>query len=153
MYFISRVLQGSEIRYSKVENVALALVVASQRLKPYFLEHLIVIRTNYPLTTTLGKVDVSRRMVKWAVELGQFDISYEPRIAIKAQALAYFLLETTCNQEESPYWKMYVDRSSTMSGAGRGIVLEGPRKEDLEYAVRFQFKALNNEAEYEPLLN
>lgn len=33
------------------------------------------------------------RMLKWAVELGQFDLDYTPRAAIKGQALADFLLE------------------------------------------------------------
>ena len=31
----------------------------------------------------------------WAVELSQYDISYEPRQAIKAQALADFVAEMT----------------------------------------------------------
>lgn len=31
-------------------------------------------------------------------------------------------------------------------------MLESPNKEALEYAVRFQFKASNNEAEYEAVL-
>lgn len=38
------------------------------------------------------------------------------------------------------------------NGAGGGIVLECPEGEELEYAVRFHFKASNNEAEYEALL-
>lgn len=70
IYFVSRVLQGAEVRYSEVQKVALALVVTARRLKPYFLGHSIIVRTNFPLITTLGKIDVSGRMVKWAVELG-----------------------------------------------------------------------------------
>lgn len=73
----------------------MALVVAARRLKPYFLSHSIIGRTNFPLTTTLGKIDVSGRMVKWAVELGQFDITYASRSMVKAQALADFLQETS----------------------------------------------------------
>ena len=33
--------------------------------------------------------------MKWAVELGQFDIKFQPRTAIKAQALADFVAEFT----------------------------------------------------------
>jgi len=32
-------------------------------------------------------------MIKWAVELAPYGISYEPRRAIKAQALADFIAE------------------------------------------------------------
>lgn len=46
--------------------------------------------------------------MKWAVELGQFDIQYEPRVAIKAQALADFIQETTRN-EQCTKWEVYVD--------------------------------------------
>lgn len=149
--FVSRVLHGAEIKYSELKKVALALVVVVRRLKPYFLGHPIIVRTNFPLTTTLGKIDVSGRMVKWEVELGQFDIAYEPRIAVKAQAFIDFLQEITRREEEQSWWKIYVHGSSTKLGAGGGKVLESPKKE-LEYAVRFQFKASNNEAEYEAVL-
>ena len=35
------------------------------------------------------------RMINWAVELEEFDLHYKPRTAIKAQALADFLIEST----------------------------------------------------------
>ncbi|XP_074342823.1 uncharacterized protein LOC141680518 [Apium graveolens] len=41
----------------------------------------------------LHKPESSGRMLKWAVELGQFDLEYVPQTAIKGQALADFLLE------------------------------------------------------------
>jgi len=43
----------------------------------------------------LYKPDLAGRMMKWAVELSEFRITYEPRQAIKAQALADFVAETT----------------------------------------------------------
>lgn len=97
---MSMVLHGEEISYSKGEKVALALVVVARRLKPYFMGHSIIVRTNFPLTTTLGKIDVLGRKVKWAVELAQFDIAYEQRIAVKAQAFVDFLQEITRREEE-----------------------------------------------------
>ncbi|KAL0446409.1 UNVERIFIED_CONTAM: hypothetical protein Slati_1768800 [Sesamum latifolium] len=44
------------------------------------------------------------------------------------------------------------DGSSTIQGSGAGIVITSPQAEDLEFAVKFDFKASNNEAEYEALL-
>ena len=41
----------------------------------------------------LHKSDASDRLVKWAIELSEFDISYKPRVAIKAQTMADFVAE------------------------------------------------------------
>jgi hypothetical protein len=36
-----------------------------------------------------------RRMVKWAIELAEFDLQFAPQHAIKSQALADFVAEWT----------------------------------------------------------
>lgn len=58
------------------------------KLTPYFFSHLIKVRTNLPFKQTLGRLDLSGQMVKWAVELGEYEVEFEPRMAIKAHALA-----------------------------------------------------------------
>ena len=78
-------------------KLALALVSASKKLRPYFQCHPIVVVTNYPLRNVLHKPDLSGRLVKWAIELSEFDISYLPRTAIKSQALADFVAEFSPN--------------------------------------------------------
>ena len=52
-----------------------------------------MVRTDQPLRQILTRPEVSGRMIKWAVELAEHDIGYQPRTAIKAQALADFLAE------------------------------------------------------------
>lgn len=47
-----------------------------------------------------------------AVAMGQFDICYEPGTAIKDQALADFIQETTRVAEEQ-VWELYADGSAT----------------------------------------
>ena len=37
-------------------------------------------------------------MLKWSVKLGEFDIQYVPRMAIKAQVVADFVLELTLSK-------------------------------------------------------
>ncbi|KAL0313599.1 UNVERIFIED_CONTAM: Ribonuclease HI [Sesamum radiatum] len=49
-------------------------------------------------------------------------------------------------------WLLHVDGSSTTQGSGAGIVITSPQGEDLEFAIKFEFKASNNEAEYEALV-
>ncbi|KAL0434801.1 UNVERIFIED_CONTAM: hypothetical protein Sradi_0188000 [Sesamum radiatum] len=53
IYYVSKVLNGAEGRYTPIEEVALALVVTARRLRPYFLSHPIGVRTNTPLKQTL----------------------------------------------------------------------------------------------------
>ncbi|KAL0401424.1 UNVERIFIED_CONTAM: hypothetical protein Slati_4172300 [Sesamum latifolium] len=45
-------------------------------------------------------------------------------------------------------WLLHVDGSSTIQGSGAGIVITSPQGDDLEFAVKFDFKASNNEVEY-----
>ncbi|KAL0391487.1 UNVERIFIED_CONTAM: hypothetical protein Slati_4533800 [Sesamum latifolium] len=42
--------------------------------------------------------------------------------------------------------------SSTIQGSGAGIVITSPQGEELEFAVKFGFKASNNEVEYKALM-
>ncbi|CAL9030031.1 unnamed protein product, partial [Prunus brigantina] len=53
---------------------------------------------------------------------------------------------------EDPTWLLHVDGASNRHGGGAGIVLSAPDGTEVEYALRFQFNATNNEAEYEALI-
>ncbi|XP_077222178.1 uncharacterized protein LOC143856020 [Tasmannia lanceolata] len=194
VYYVSKVLHDAEIRYQRVEKLAYALVMAARKLRPYFQAHTIKVLTDQPLRQVLHKLDTSGRLVKWAVELSEFDIRYMPRPAIKAQVLADFVAECSIPQQitepevaqapvaksaiaagepaedgagtgiipvppakqdpstAEPLWEVHVDGSSNKAGCGAGLVLIGPDSFALDYALRFGFRASNNEAEYESLL-
>ncbi|KAL0408344.1 UNVERIFIED_CONTAM: Transposon Ty3-G Gag-Pol polyprotein [Sesamum radiatum] len=78
IYYVSKVLNGAKERYTPIKKMALTLVITARRLRPYFLLHPIRVKTNSPLKQTLGKPGTSRRLVKWAMELSEYDISYLP---------------------------------------------------------------------------
>ena len=158
VYYVSKRLIDAETRYTPMEKLAYSLVVASRKLRPYFQAHAIEIPTKYPLKQVLQKPDASGRLLKWAIELAQFEIEFKPRTAIKGQVLADFVAEFTgsSNDEpessEGPFWELYVDGSSSEQKAGAGIMLISPEGHKILSALRFEFKATNNEAEYEALL-
>ncbi|XP_057719199.1 uncharacterized protein LOC130933588 [Arachis stenosperma] len=154
VYFISRALQGAELRYSKLEKLALTLLTSSRRLKQYFQSHQVVVRTDQGIRQVLQKPDLAGRMMTWSIELSQYDIRYEPRQAIKAQAMADFLVEVTGdpNEEVSTRWKLHVDGASNQTFGGAGIILESPIGVVYEQSVRFEFPISNNQAEYEALI-
>jgi len=91
-------------------------------------------------------------MVAWSVELSEFGIKYEPRGTIRAQSLAYFIIQLSTTTFEQEAWILYVDGSSNKKGRRAGIVLEGPGHFQLEMALKFEFKTSNNQSVYEALI-
>ncbi|KAL0440513.1 UNVERIFIED_CONTAM: hypothetical protein Slati_2534300 [Sesamum latifolium] len=60
IYYVSKVLNGAEGRYTPIEKIALALVVTTRRLRPYFLSHHPVgVKTNTPLKQTLEMAEMT----------------------------------------------------------------------------------------------
>ncbi|XP_075481082.1 uncharacterized protein LOC142521778 [Primulina tabacum] len=116
IYYVLHALKGAEIRYSGLEKLALALLMTTRRLRPYFLAHPIVVLTNSPLGRILTHSDMSGHL-----------------------------------ENEDP-WKVYVDGSSSKDGSGVAVVLISPAGEEVKLAVRLDFRASNNEAEYEAVL-
>ncbi|GAU45421.1 hypothetical protein TSUD_182900 [Trifolium subterraneum] len=125
VYFVSRALQGSELRYSQIEKIALAVIMAARKLRYYFLAHSIVIRTDQPVKQLLARPNMVGRMLKWSLELAEFNISFESRKALKDQILADFGAEMTPSTTyEKNKWTIFVDGSSNSQGSGAGIILE-----------------------------
>ncbi|GJV10666.1 reverse transcriptase domain-containing protein [Tanacetum coccineum] len=90
----------------------------------------------------------------------EHNITYRPRTSVKGQILADFLVEkpeetsVDMSEKEAPQeqWTLFTDGSSCIDGSGAGLILTSPDGAEFTYALRFQFTASNNEAEYEALL-
>ena len=143
-----------------MEKLILALVTATRNLCPYFQAHTIEVPTEYPMKQVVHKPETSGRLMKWAIELSEFDIRYKTKAAIKGQVLADFVMEFTSaevaeNTQAStdlPIWKLSVDGATNAQGSIAGLILTSPEGIDIEYALRFGFQASNNEAEYEAVI-
>ena len=143
-----------------MEKLILALVTVAQKLRPYFQAHTIEIPTEYPMKQVLHKPETSERLMKWVIELSEFDIRYKPKTAIKWQVLADFFMEFTSAKPakstqmttDLPIWRLSVDGAANAQGSGAGLILTSPEGIDIEYALRFGFQASNNEVEYEAVI-
>ena len=84
IYYVSKALLNAETWYSQLEKLALALITAALKLRPYFQCHPITVLTSFPLKNILHKHKLSGRLTKWAVKLSEHHINYQPRATIKS---------------------------------------------------------------------
>jgi len=78
-----------------MEKLAFSFVTAAKKVMPYFQAHVIKVLTNYPLKKAMNKLEAARQLIQWVVELSEFNVSYRPKEAIKAQVLADFIAKFT----------------------------------------------------------
>ena len=143
-----------------MEKLILALVTTSRKLRPYFQSHTVEVPTEYPMKQILHKPKTSGRLIKWAIELSEFEIRYKPQTTIKGQILADFIMEfTPAKSTEAtqltlylPIWRLSVDGAANAQGSGASLILTSPDGIDVEYALRIGFQASNNEAKYEAVI-
>ena len=68
VYFVSRVMKPTELAYSEIEKMVLALMFATQRFRAYLLpRHFVVITMEENFPHVLQHMDVSARISKWIV--------------------------------------------------------------------------------------
>ena len=124
-----------------MEKLAFDLVTASRKLRHYFQAHIINVLTDHPLKKAMNKLEATRQLIQWAIELNEFDVRYQPRNAIKAQMLADFIAEFSPNRSkldeanEVRRWVVNVDGSSTLYARGIGVILKSPEGDKLKYAT------------------
>ncbi|SPT19381.1 unnamed protein product [Triticum aestivum] len=158
VYYLSEVLSTSKQNYLHYQKMCYGVYFAAKKLKPYFQEHPITVVCTAPLAEIIGSRDASGRVAKWAIVLAPYTIVYQPRTAIKSQALADFLVDWAETQylppaPDSTHWRMHFDGSKMRTGLGDDIVLTSPKGDKLRYTLQIHFAASNNVAEYEALIH
>nr|GEX88753.1 hypothetical protein [Tanacetum cinerariifolium] len=112
------------------------VLVADQKGKqtPIQYAHPIKVIIDQPIKQILNKPKVSRKLAKYAMELGAHNITYIPRTTVKGQILADFINEIptgtrhveACNSvgEEDPKgWTLYTDGASSQKEVGASLIL------------------------------
>jgi ribonuclease HI len=157
VYYISKVLSETTVRYPQIPKLLYAVVLARRKLRHYFKAHPVTVVSSFPLREIIRNLDAVGRIAKWSVELMGEMLAYAPCKAIMSQILADFVAEWTDTQLPPPQvqaecWTLYFDGSVMKTGAGAGLLFISPLREHMRYAVRLHFFASNNMAEYEALL-
>ena len=95
VYYVSKSLHETKVRYLPLEKAILAVVHGTRKLPHYFQAHTVVILTQLPLKTILRSADYTGRIAKWGTILGAFDVKYMPRTSVKGKILANLVAEFT----------------------------------------------------------
>ncbi|GJX67369.1 reverse transcriptase domain-containing protein [Tanacetum coccineum] len=141
IHYVSRTLNEAERNYAPLEKLALSLLHMSRRLRRYFEAHPIKVIKDQPLKQILNKAQASGKLAKYSVELGAYNITYEPRNAIKGQVLDDFLSKAPVrtpteeffrlpvkvqNKDDIKKWTLFTDGASNSKGFRAGLVLINP---------------------------
>ena len=71
------------------------MLVASRKLRHYFQAHRVVVVTSFPLRAILHNSNATGNITKWATEVAEFQLDFQPCHAIKSHVLADFIVEWT----------------------------------------------------------
>ena len=147
-----------------MEKLIIALVTTARRLRPYFQAHTIEILMEHPMKQILHKPETSGRLIKWAIELSEFDIRYKKRTVVKGWVLGDFIMEFTPSNTSTkptettqlaldlPIWRLSLDGATNSQGSDAGLILTSSDGIGMEYELIFGFQASNNEVEYEVII-
>jgi hypothetical protein len=94
VYYVSEVLHEAKARYLETHKLIYVVLVVSRKLRHYFQAHRVVV-TSYPLKAILHNSNATGNIAKWAAELAEFQLDFQPRHAVKSQVLADFIVEWT----------------------------------------------------------
>jgi hypothetical protein len=141
------------------EKIAYTVLMASCKLRHYFEAYKIRIPTDRGLGDLFRNPEASVRIAKWTTKLSGYNVTFEPRIAIKSQVLADFIVDWTrplVSNQQSPemIWTIHCDGAWCHTRAGGATIITSPSGVKYRNVVHLSFalesdKCTNNITEYE----
>jgi hypothetical protein len=102
VYYINEVLSETKARYSQIQKLLYAVVLARRKLRHYFEAHPVTVVSSLPLGEIIRNLAAAVLIAKWSVELMGETLTYASHKAIKSQILADFVAEWTDTQLPPP---------------------------------------------------
>ncbi|XP_055961838.1 uncharacterized protein LOC126681523 [Mercurialis annua] len=166
IYYLSRSMTSTEVRYTPIMKLCLALFFACTKLRHYLLSNRVYVVSQTDLMKyMLNKPVLSGNIGKWLLSLADFHLIYHPQKSVIGQALADFLADHPCINlgDESKFylpvfmnehrpWMLNFDGSSTDRSAGAGIIIVSPSGAKTSLSFNLDFECTNNQSEYEALI-
>ena len=166
VYYLIRVLNPTETRYTPIENLCLALYFECIKLRHYLMKSQVYVVSHTDLMKyILNWPLITRRIGKWSLSLSEFTLVYFPYKSVKRQALTNFLadhpsLEIGTKQSvelgiyrvEKEPWILKFDSSSIDTSTSIGIAIISPNGVETTLSFNLALECTNNQAEYESLV-
>ncbi|XP_050217645.1 uncharacterized protein LOC126668497 [Mercurialis annua] len=161
VYYLSRGLTDTEIRYTDIEKMCLCLYFTCCKLRYYMLPVVVYVLSQTDIIKyILSKPYLRNWIGKWAIAMSEFTLVYVPQRAVKGQVLADFLAdhpgitfrEETISCCDIAICEMWFDGSRTIQGAGAGVHIVSLLGASYQLSFKLQFECTNNQAEYEALI-
>ncbi|XP_057425836.1 uncharacterized protein LOC130719221 [Lotus japonicus] len=158
IFYLSRVLNDAETRYTMIEKLCLCLYFSCTKLKYYIKPIDVMVFSHFDIIKhMLSKPILHSRIGKWSLALTEYSLTYVPLKAIKGQAVADFLADHTLPREITYVgmqpWKLFFDGSSHREGSGIGMFIVSPQGIPTKFMFRIRESCSNNETEYEALIS
>src|SRR3954464_7320042 len=159
IYYLSRVLNDAETRYTDIEKLCLCLYFSCIKLK-YYIKPVDVYVSSHcdVIKHMLSKPILHSRIGKWALALTEYSLIFQPLKAMKGQIVSDFIVDHAVVENHQHYvdlkpWKLYFDGSTHKEGSGVGVLIISP--DGIPTKLKYKLEGplcSNNEAEYEALI-